>query len=444
MPALSYLSFALWVLAAEESVQLARDAQRQAAEDVRLLNAARVPTDGPELVRFLSRQTLTAAEETRLEGVIRALADKSFKVRERATAELLGRGPPVLPLLRRGLQGADLETARRIQRCLEGIRQEPWLRQGGAAARRLQTLRPEGACAALIVCLPLADDEVQEEMLAAVLTLGAPHGNPDPALAKALRDREPSRRAAAALVLGWRGDAAQREAVRGLLRKDPDPEVRLRAAEGLLAGGDSSAIAVLIGTLAEADPDRARRAEDLLRWAAGPRAPTVKLGATAVEGMKAHAAWQAWWHGERGRFQLAVRQPDLSQAGARRRGRDLAGRFLEALKKNDRPTLRATTDVPFFARTTGTVYKTREQLDAILKLGEAFEVVGAKDVRGLAQYLQGAGKAAAPFFADLPPSGVYAVQVELRVRGRVLRVALLVRTRGGPPRLIGIDRSEAP
>src|SRR5262245_59055346 len=105
------------LLPTQELARNELEARRQAAEDVQALKAARVPTEGPGLVRFLSRQGLAPAEKTRVEERVRSLGHKSFKIRDRAMAELLAGGPPVVPVLRRGLAGADLETARRLRRC---------------------------------------------------------------------------------------------------------------------------------------------------------------------------------------------------------------------------------------------------------------------------------------------------------------------------------------
>src|SRR5437588_614184 len=79
------------------------------------------------------------------------------------------------------------------------------------------------------------------EVAGARAALGVRDGKLDPALAAALDDREPARRAAAALVLGRYGTSEQRAAVRRLLT-DREAKVRLRAAQGLLAARDGTAL----------------------------------------------------------------------------------------------------------------------------------------------------------------------------------------------------------
>jgi HEAT repeat protein len=425
-----------------ESLPLADEALRQAAEDVRVLKAARVPTDGPGLVRFLRSQRLTADEEKRFAGLVRALGDRSFKVRDRATAELRARGPAVRPLLLRGLKGSDLETSRRLQRCLGELESKNWEEVWGAAARRVRVLRPEGGCAALLDCMPAAGVEAQDDLRETVLALGMRDGRPDPALAKALRDPEPSRRAAAALGLGWRGDAGQRAAVRQVLRGDADPDVRLRAAEGLLAGGDLSPIPALLTVLDRETTDRAERADELLRWVARDKAPAVPFGTGAAERRKASAAWRAWWDGQKGTFALSPREPLDFQAGATRRARTAVDAFLRAVIKGDVAAVRATTEVPFFVGTTGQVYKTRQELDSQIRHPENIQVVALRKVTHLSLYLRESDEATRRFFAPLAPSRVYTVLVDLSFVAKQESFALLVRVKGGSPRVVGIAKAK--
>lgn len=75
------------------------------------------------------------------------MASPTFKVRSRAAAELSTRGRAVLPWLRRGLQGADLETRHRLEQCMRTIATRQSLEVGAAAVQRLELLRPEGASA---------------------------------------------------------------------------------------------------------------------------------------------------------------------------------------------------------------------------------------------------------------------------------------------------------
>ena len=92
------------------------------------------------------------------------------------------------------------------------------------------------------------------------------------ALRSGLRDSLPACRAAAAYALARVGDPAIRTRVRGLLA-DPQPWVRLRAAEGLLAAHDKAAIPALLALLTDGSADLSDRAESDLLRVAGDKAP---------------------------------------------------------------------------------------------------------------------------------------------------------------------------
>jgi outer membrane protein assembly factor BamB len=72
--------------------------------------------------------------------------------------------------------------------------------------------------------------------------------------------------------------------------------VRLRAAQGLIAGKDKEAVPTLIALLDHAALPIAYRAEDLLCRIAGERAPPVWLAAgQEEERRKCRMGWDAWW-----------------------------------------------------------------------------------------------------------------------------------------------------
>src|SRR5947209_1694345 len=95
----------------------------------------------------------------------------------------------------------------------------------------------------------LGDDEgVEEAVLEALPAVAAPGGKAAPALVKALADKEPLRRAAAARALG--AVPGQRPAVRRLL-DDAEPRVRYEAAAALVRAGDRLAVATPVALLGE-------------------------------------------------------------------------------------------------------------------------------------------------------------------------------------------------
>src|SRR5262249_19866067 len=139
-----------------------------------------------------------------------------------------------------------------------------------------------------------ADDVVEDEVCTTLALLGVQDGKVAAVLPPALEDKTAIRRAAAALVLGRSGTAEQRAAVRGLL-DDADAGVRLRAAQGLLAGRDGRAVPALAALLSEGPPEVAARAEELLYCLAGAGAPRVALGNNPAARKRCRAAWEQWW-----------------------------------------------------------------------------------------------------------------------------------------------------
>jgi hypothetical protein len=443
------------LLSAGPSAPAHRESQQQTAEDRRILEDARVPAGGPELVRFLRQQILTAADEKRVGVLVGQLASRTFRVRDRAAAELTARGPALLPLLRRAPHGPDLESQRRLERCIEALEKVSWGKVGVAAARRLQALRPEGACPALLAFLPIAGEDAEEEILPALMALGVRDGKPDSAFESALRDAASARRAAAALVLGRHGDAKQRAAVRRVLEGDLYFSVRLRAAEGLLEAGDASPVPVLLAVLAEGSPDLARRAEDILRWVAEEKGPAVLLGSGPAERRRAHDAWQAWWAARGGKLALPAEGLIALRANPSRLARKTADRFLRALIFS--PSLaemRKTTDVPFAVLAEKT-YKTRAELDAAFK--KEFKSEPNEETKRLkmtVKYVLRPGeyekklpaddKGEREFLRGLRGQPVLVVVVELMLpEGNGMKTEVLplyIRVRGGDARVIAIGR----
>jgi HEAT repeat protein len=431
-------------LAVDEPTQVIEEAQRQAAEDIRTLQAARLPTDGPGLVRFFQKQIMTEPDEKDISRLIHALADKSFKIRERAAMALTSCGPAVLPLLRRGLAGTDLEVRLRLERCIRLIENR---RSGaaiwGAAARRLEALRPDGACSALLAYLPSAGEQVQEETLASLLTLGARDGKLDPAVVMALTDPAPARRGAAAFVFAWHGDAQQRDAVRRLLRTDPEPKVVLRAAEGLLAVGEVAPIPVLLAMIAAGDDERALCADDLLRWAAGRTAPVTLLRLDSPGRRECHAAWQAWWQWQKDRIHLPRRQQAALTPLAKRAARQTTQRFLQAVCGADLRALRRLTEFPVFAWTGGYLERITDsrrldvQCQIMRKLGPEWAVTR---VLQLSDYLMRRAPPEYHHLLDLSGSRLCIAFAKLPLGPDVMMASVFVRVAHGQARVVGVER----
>jgi len=176
--------------------------------DERLLRAAGLPADGPALVERLRKAGPAGHTAEQIKALIRQLGDDSFEQREKATAELVRVGAAAIPYLREAARSSDVEVRRRAVKCLERIGEQKEDRTAGAMVRLLAVRKPKGAVEALLEFLPRAgDEELAREVKAALAALAAAGGKPHPALVKALDDRDPARRAAAAAVLGKDGGA---------------------------------------------------------------------------------------------------------------------------------------------------------------------------------------------------------------------------------------------
>jgi hypothetical protein len=287
------------------TVDLRGDDATNAADEATLKSAG-VKTDGPSLLEFFRRRTLSDAEQARLVDTVRLLGDGSFSVREKASADLLAAGRSALPFLRPAVKDPDLEIALRARRCLEAIEGGSTTAQSLAAARLLAVRKPDGAAAVLLNYFPMADDEVVEDELLNTLTVvGARDGKADPALLAALYDKKAMRRGAAVWVLG-RLPANQRPAEVRKVLADADARVRLRAAQGLIAGKERDAIPTLVALLADSPLPIAWAAEDLLCRIAGENTPTIALG-TGQEAERARCrdAWADWYRKHEAKLDLA-------------------------------------------------------------------------------------------------------------------------------------------
>jgi hypothetical protein len=319
---------------------------RATPEDEKLLRAAGVAVDGPGLLSYLREQSLSGVEQCRAAVLIARLGRDSFRERQAASARLRTLRPRILPLLRRGLNHPDEEIQDRLRDLIAEAGDDPGPARRAAAVRLAREKAPAGAVAVLLDFLPCVDDEALEnETLFTLALLGAHRGKVDPALAAAVEDALPSRRAAAGLVLGRSGTAEQRAAARALLA-DADPTVRFRAAQGLLAGRDRAALPTLVALLSEGSPGVAKQAEELLFAVAGARAPRYGVEEDPFTRRITKAAWTAWWKAN-SRIDLARADVELPPWNPALRLRDAARRFCIALTSFDGEAVRKVSAVPF-------------------------------------------------------------------------------------------------
>jgi hypothetical protein len=264
--------------------------------DEQVLKEVGLSTDGVALLDYFRKRTLTDADRQQIDTLIRQLGDSSFKVREKASNELVAKGPIARPFLRQAAKDRDPEVVRRAEGCLRLIGQaDASAVVPGAVARLVGLRKPAGAAEVLLNFIPFAEDEnLAGEVQAALAAVAVRDGKPDKVLLVALADKHPGRRAAAVEALCRAGLAGKQPEIHQLLQ-DGDAGVRLRAALGLATARQKESVPVLIDLLVDLPQERAWQAEDLLLRLAGEDAPPGSLGRDAAARQKCRAAWAAWW-----------------------------------------------------------------------------------------------------------------------------------------------------
>jgi HEAT repeat protein len=209
------------------------------AADEDLLEGAGFATDGPALLDFFQKRSLSDSDrDTQLQKLITQLDAKSSKQRKKAMAELVGHGTAAVEVLKAAIEGSSREVRARAQACLNKIEKGTGQYVATSAARLLAVRRPDGAAAALFTYLPhVTEDWVREEVLLALAGVAVHKGKPDPVLIAALKDTASSRRAAAAFILARMGGAEQRARVRALL-DDQNADIRRQVALGLVGAAN--------------------------------------------------------------------------------------------------------------------------------------------------------------------------------------------------------------
>src|SRR5262249_25889161 len=250
----------------------------------------------------------------------------------------------------------------------------------------------------------------------------------------------------AALVLGHSGPDALRAKVRELLKTETDARVRLRGAQGLLAGRDKRAVPMLLALLSDGPDEIAREASDLLSGLAGDKAPAESPEGT--EGRKkSRAAWDAWWKANEDKLDLAKAEADLLWQSTNQRARAVVMQFHNALMKGDQKLLLRSIDVPF-SLTGGRPMTTRRELDHLFDLGRnpnwpKMEFT-TPQMMNLDEYLKSpGGQQMTEFIGGLPRSEIRVVVASARLgphngKTSVEKAAYVVRVRGRRAHIIGI------
>jgi HEAT repeat protein len=283
---------------------------KQVAADEQRLKAVGIKTDDGDLLAFLSSRTLTDGERVKVEALVAQLGATAFRTREKASADLVAKGPLALEPLRQGVNDADLEISRRSELCLQKIKDRDVPADvAGAVVRLLAARKVPGAVAVLIAYVPFADSEkIADEVRGALVKLAMQDGNADKALVAALSDKSPVRRSAAAEALVRAGDMEHKKAVQALLH-DPDGTVRWRVALALVHAKDKTAVPSLIDMLVGTPQEQAWQVEEILHTLAEKKSPpAVGLGVDDASRKKCRDVWLAWWKEHGKDVDLAVLQ----------------------------------------------------------------------------------------------------------------------------------------
>jgi hypothetical protein len=277
----------------------------QLSDEEALKKAGLTATDGGKLIEYLQQRTLSDSEQSRIEEIIRRFGADDFDERVRATEEIEVYGPAAVGPLKAAAKHSDPEIAYRARVALKKVETVPHSSVAAAAVRAVVSLKPQGAAAALVGFLPLADDESVAELIRdALVTLAVTKdGTADPGLVAALDDGSPVRRAAAYVALTQGGPAGERirikdayPKVRAAVLKDTDPEAKFAGLWSLvLTTREKEYVPALVALIPKLNRGRIWQLEDLLLQFAGTHPKDGRFLKSPESLGKARDAWLAWW-----------------------------------------------------------------------------------------------------------------------------------------------------
>jgi outer membrane protein assembly factor BamB len=260
--------------------------------DFQLVKSVGVEPNGPALLKYFKERTLTEADPKALARLIRQLGDDSFQVRDSAYVDIVKLGPACLDGLKQAAEDPDLEIKLRVEEIKKVVLAKVQPGVQAAAARLVAAIRPAGAPEVLLAYLPFAaDQEVSDEVSAAIKATAIRKGVVDPVVVKALTDTLAVKRMAAAEALA--GDKDHLPAIRKMMQ-DADPRVRFRIARALVIAREKEAVPVLVDLMGVLNADQLWQAEEILIRLAGKDAPVVPLGHDEESRKKCREAWQDW------------------------------------------------------------------------------------------------------------------------------------------------------
>jgi hypothetical protein len=232
------------------------------------------------LLHYIQERTPTETELSELPLWIERLGDDEFETRQLASQKLLHLGQTAVPTLQRERKSEDAEVRWRCVECLRELEEESVKLP---AAVRLLAASPEPNTAhVLLNYLPFATKRSLEmEILMALASLPAERRPPVSELETLLKDKHSVCRSAAAVLLALSPEESNYRLLEPLL-DDPQPEVRLRAAQALLPHGRTEAAAALLRLSQDFAPETATEARCLLAFthgaAKGDKATDLAIG----------------------------------------------------------------------------------------------------------------------------------------------------------------------
>jgi HEAT repeat protein len=264
--------------------------------DEKLLRDNGVRTHTDSLVNYLNGHSDCDEDLLNVNKLVRQLGDEDFDNRTEAKRKLIHIGVVALAPLKNAFKDDDHEIANAARECCEKIQDANYYGLAQAAMRMLVKRRAAGVVETSLRFLPYTNDEgFEQDIYYALDDLAHKAGKVDACVLAALEDKLPARRAVAGAIVGPWGNDAQKQGVRKLL-DDPDPNVRLRSAQGLLAGRDKTGIPTLIDLLAAKPLSLAWQAEELLWYVAGDDAPPACVGTDeAADRKDILVQWHKWW-----------------------------------------------------------------------------------------------------------------------------------------------------
>jgi HEAT repeat protein len=263
--------------------------------DEKLLQVAKLPTDGPALLKYFRDRTHKEADPKRLALLVEQLGDQRFSVREQAYAELLMLGVTSLPALKEASNHPDDEVRNRAAELRQQIEERADPAIQAATARLIGYRQPEGAAEVLLNYLPFAaDDSVLDDICEALAKVAVRAGKVESAVVASLKDKLAVKRAAAGGAIVTADVKDQLPAARALL-SDPAALVRLRVAVALVARHDREGMQPMIDCLKDLPAEQTFAAEEFLLRIAGDKAPAISLGSDEASQEECYKAWHEWW-----------------------------------------------------------------------------------------------------------------------------------------------------